>query len=198
MSYRIVYNHAAIVYSAEILNASLPSGQVHFYEPQYLLFELGGDNNVWAKNYSTGRDYRPRSWCSLGFGMAWEVMQEVVRFSAACESGCLKFYGKGDIAPEYYIRHVRKVIASALPYDHTEARKFGLSARLELNRDTPSVSAVNALNAVLDVQSDDKGKQFWVLNLKDPAHAALLINYGGAVDKRRASWVLEVDAPCSP
>ena len=59
MSYRIVYNHAAIVYSAEILNASLPSGHVHFYEPQYLLFELGGDNNVWAKNYSTGSRLPP-------------------------------------------------------------------------------------------------------------------------------------------
>lgn len=195
MSYRIAYKHAAIVFPAEVLNASLPDGTVHFYEPQYFLLELGGDNNLYESTFGGGCGRRVRSWCALGCGMGWQVMQEVVRFSAACESGCLKLYGRGDITPECFIRRGRNTLAGAIHFDAPAANRYRLSARLELTADKPWDRAIEVLNNFLGVNHDEKNGQYWDFTLLKPDHAALFVNFASAVDKRPPSWVIKVSAP---
>jgi len=195
MSYRIAYKHAAISFPAEILNASLPDGIAHFYEPQYFLLELGGDNNLYESTFGGGCGRRVRSWCALGCGMDWEVMQEVVRFSAACESGCLKFYGKGDITPECYIRRGRNTLAGAIQFDVPAANRYRLSARLQLTEDKPWDKATKDLNTFLGVNHDEKLGQYWDFNLMKPDHAALFIMYARSVDKSSRNWLIKVSAP---
>lgn len=193
MSYRIAYKHVAIMYPHEVLNASLPEGTVHFYEPQYFLLELGGDNNLYESTSGGGCGRRVRSWDALGYGSDWEVIRKVVGFSATCEGGSLRMYSRGDISPETYIRRARNTLAAAIPFDHDSARRYGLSTRLLLNAEDPWDKAVNALNEVLGVHHDDKERQYWDFCLKNPAHAALFIEYGRFVDTR--NWVVNVSAP---
>lgn len=52
-------------------------------------------------------------WCTIWFGPAAEVMPTVVRWSTACEGGCLKERG-GDTTPSAYIKHWREALAQPL------------------------------------------------------------------------------------
>ena len=55
------------------------------------------------------------SWNMLVPGLEWEVMQDAVKLSSDCESGCLKWgSGKGrNILPETFIRRIRDTVRNA-------------------------------------------------------------------------------------
>jgi hypothetical protein len=81
----------------------------------YLVAELGGDNNV-----RDNRGRRARSWSATAIGQEWEVIKQACEFAACCSGGMLKLRGRVT-KPEAYIRAYRKALATAATLE--EARR---------------------------------------------------------------------------
>ena len=117
MSTRIVDDFAAVLLPFAKLNEDLVRlglGDDAFYEDQYMLFELGGDNNFTTRSASN-HEVRVRSWNLVAVGMRWEAMSTMVQFATSCEGGSMRFAGDRHTSPESYIRKARSTIAPAVP-----------------------------------------------------------------------------------
>ncbi|MBS1080906.1 MAG: hypothetical protein ABF572_10750 [Gluconobacter sp.] len=108
MSYRIVYDLAAVRLPAATLRPYVADSS--FHADQYLLMELGGDNNV----YEGRGSLRARSWSLIGAGQNWEIMRQVVQYAASCEGGGMRFSGASETQAETYIRKCRTVLRDAV------------------------------------------------------------------------------------
>lgn len=101
MSHRIEYEFRTFL---EVLPVSVNPNR-------YVVCVLGGDNNVYDHD---GK--RARSWDVSMVGDANAVLRKAVEYSADCEGGMLKLYGR-ETSPETYIRRIRRALAEAAPLD---------------------------------------------------------------------------------
>ncbi|MBR0560487.1 hypothetical protein [Neokomagataea anthophila] len=123
MSYRIIYDLIAVRWDLTQLQSVQGDGyeDLHFFDDVFLLFELGGDNNVYE---GQGRR-RARDWSLIGAGQDWEVMREIVGWAASCEGGGMRFSGETRTQAETYIRKCRTSLAKAVSPD--AARALGIA-----------------------------------------------------------------------
>ena len=190
MSYRIVYDIKAIRFPHAVLDEALPDGKT-LWDDQYLLIELGGDNNCWE----TGRHpRRSRSWDAVSYGCAWRTMQEVVHCSASCEGGCMKFYGRSHTSPECYIRHVRNVLKNPVDFGHPSLSSFNIAARLELTADSPYDTDIDELDAILGAK-EKGGIKYWDIPFSNTLALAMLFKHWKGIDSRKAWHVFSVSGP---
>ncbi|MBV1838520.1 hypothetical protein [Acetobacter estunensis] len=115
MSHRIAYDAVAVRFPIETLREAFP--QTRLFDDQFLLFELGGDNNVTTSQYRGNRvvEIRMRSWSLMASGQKSTIMRTVVENAAWCESGCLRLSGSRDTQAETFIRRYRSVVEAAVP-----------------------------------------------------------------------------------
>jgi len=119
MSTRIIDRIEAIRFPKEVTG---------HYADQYLVAELGGDNNVRCAR--TNR--RARSWSATAIGQEWEVIGQACRFASACAGGMTKLHGRAT-KPESYIRAYRKALATAVTMEQARAKGLGFTARIRFN-----------------------------------------------------------------
>ncbi len=188
MSHRIVYEIKAIRFPFDELNNTNPNGK-KFYEDQYILLELGGDNNVW----SSGRNpKRPRSWDAIAYGSKWRVMQRVAELSAVCEGGSMRFYGKNFTYPESYIRRIRNIVNKADKSKPSCFMGFSLGACLELTSEIAAAATIEKLDAVFGVKQTGN-KKCWAFPLGRMDYAAMFFAYAECVDERNAWNIIKVN-----
>ena len=123
MSHRIVYRHLAVKWTAKELD------NPKIYWDCFLLFELGGDNNLTTIHPATHRELPARHWLCVGAGYGREVMRSVVKLSAFCEGGDMRMLWSPDTRAESYIRHVRGIVAKAVTPG--KARDLGFSVKYD-------------------------------------------------------------------
>jgi len=175
MSYRIVYDHVAVHFPAQTLRPHFD--HYGFHADQFLLFELGGDNNLYLGR--SGKT-RVRSWSLIGAGQDWEVMRGIVGFAAACEGGGMRFATASRTQAESYIRRCRGILGSALTPDGFGLA--GMSATITL-RATPAALSAWKKERVKELSDrlapDQDGEELvWTLSpLRDPLHAALFFAF---------------------
>ena len=87
------------------------------------------ESDYFAMHEMASNNVRPRtwSWCFMGFGWKYSVIQEVCRVAGFCEGGSIVCYGKW-ITPENYIKSWRRAIKNAVPFEefikHNNLRLF--------------------------------------------------------------------------
>lgn len=175
MSYRIVYDHVAVRFPAEMLRRHLVD--YCFHADHLMLFELGGDNNLY-----TGRtgNTRVRSWSMIGIGQDWQVMREIVGVAASCEGGGMRFSGAASTQAETYIRKCRNILASSLTPDGIGAAGMACSMALTIQPDDVTDwtrRQIDRLTTFLSPAESD-GVLVWKLYpFHEPLHAALLFAF---------------------
>jgi hypothetical protein len=175
MSYRIVYDHVAVRFPAEDLRRHLVD--YGFHADQFMLFELGGDNNLY-----TGRtgNTRVRSWSMIGIGQDWEVMRGIVGFAASCEGGGMRFSGAGSTQAETYIRKCRNILASCLTPDGIGVAGMACSVALAVQPDgVPDWTRrqIDCLSTLLSPAESDGALVWKLYPFHEPLHAALLFAF---------------------
>ncbi len=159
MSYRIEYQWTAFAI------AGAPLGLA---EDRYVIAIEGGDNNVYDRYTSK----RSRDWEACMVGTRNQVLRQAVKFSGACESGCLKPHGQ-DCTPERYIRRIRRLLDSAKEAD----ARGHWRPRLRAAADHPAVAELRQLgleprqeqrygvtSAVIEVPGEHLGAYFQVID----------------------------------
>lgn len=104
-----------------------PAESTGRYRDEYLVCELGGDNNVRCAR--TNR--RARTWSATAIGEEWEVIGRACQFAAACAGGMTRLHGR-ETKPESYIRAYRKALANAATMEEARAKGIGLTARIRI------------------------------------------------------------------
>ena len=103
------------------------------YADQFIVLELGGDNNL----RTTRGNKRCRSWSATAIGMDWEVIGKACRFAGGCAGGMVKLHGR-ETKPESYIRAYRKALATALTLTESrEQRRLTITARIRVKQIKP-------------------------------------------------------------
>lgn len=179
MSHRIVDDNVAVLFPKEALRAAYD--HYAFYQDFVILFELGGDNNLFGRHPHTRREVRCRSWCTLAIGAGWEVMRDVVRFSASCEGGGMRFNGHSSTMPETYIRRWRDVTANAVPFESAGLLGLSMVAKIqcdpaceELKYSRDDIATLSDLHPPAEVN----GKLEWTFYpLRSMHDAALFFAY---------------------
>ena len=176
MSHRIVYEHLAVHFPANMLMAELEHWS--FYDDRYLLLELGGDNNCSTYHPQTNREVASRDWCVLAYGHHYEVIAKAVKFSAVCEGGGMRLSGQRGTLPEAYIRHVRNALANPVPFG--EISGLGLSVVAEIAQPGDNLGKEARENLQRHAHSvETEGRKLWRLNpLRRARDAALLMLCG--------------------
>lgn len=182
MSYRIVYDLVATRFDAEILKAAFP--EHGFYIDQYLFFELGGDNNLYEP-YSTNNrtmQRRVRDWSLIAMGSDWEVMRQLVTFSASCEGGGMRFSGASDTSAETYIRKCRATLAGAVSSERL-LQKMGCGVSLQIARSEIEGSSwrqgnIEKLTTLLGPSGSTDRYEWYLRPLHVIKDAAALLAYG--------------------
>lgn len=176
MSHRIVYEQLAVLFPAKTLMAEVEHWSL--YDDRYLLLELGGDNNCSTYHPESNREVGSRDWCVLAYGRHYEVIEEAVKFSAACEGGGMRFSGRRRTLPETYIRHVRNIMANAVPFG--ELGGSGLSVMADIAQAESGLGKDARENLQRHAQpAESDGRKLWRLNpLRSAKDAALLMLCG--------------------
>jgi hypothetical protein len=99
-----------------IVAIKFPKDTTGHYADQFLVAELGGDNNV-----TDNRGRRARTWSATAIGQEWEIIGQACQFAAGCSGGMVKLRGRVT-KPESYIRAYRKAIAEAKSLTESELR----------------------------------------------------------------------------
>jgi hypothetical protein len=180
MSYRIVYDLAAVRLPAETLRPHVADSS--FYADQYLLMELGGDNNVYEGHGSL----RARSWSLIGAGQNWEIMREVVQYAASCEGGGMRFYGASETQAETYIRKCRTVLRDAVGAQALLDRGMTCTGKFALRKGPVSAwlhKRVDELSAIKAPEMTGETPLWsWLNLLRDPKDAAIFLAYSNLDD----------------
>lgn len=181
MSHRVVDDFAAIRFPAEQLRSAHVN---HFYDDNFMFFELGGDNNLWTSSPKSGREMRVRSWNLLEIGSKWEVMRQIVTFAASCEGGGMRFNSERGTLAESYIRKARTVLESAVPA--RALLQAGLACSLKISvkligedavRGPYNESVLNKLRAIMPPVEGHNVLEWHLHPLHDIKHAAIMFDY---------------------
>ncbi|MTJ93593.1 MAG: hypothetical protein F8N36_12115 [Desulfovibrio sp.] len=197
MSHRIVDDNVAVRFSKDELRAQFD--YYAFYHDYVILFELGGDNNLFGRHPQTGREVRCRSWSTLAVGADWEVMREAVRFAVCCEGGGMRFNGSSSTMPETYIRRCRDVVANAVPFEHAGLLGLSLTAKIQcgpagerMKHSQDDLAELIALQPPTAVN----GKLEWIFHpLLSMRDAALFFAFRHFDDERSIWNVAKADGP---
>jgi hypothetical protein len=87
------------------------------YETNYLVVQLGGDNNL--TDSITG--HRVKNWYPSAIGMEWEVIGRAADLSSDCSGGMMRFVGQTRTTPEAFIRGYRTALKNALTLQEARA-----------------------------------------------------------------------------
>ena len=175
MSHRIVYGHLVIRFPLEVLKAAQPD--IGRYSDQFLLLELGGDNNMTTMH--RGREVGSRRWILSALGDQCDIVRDACKSAAYCEGGGMRLSGERHTTPESYIRRVRNVLKDAISLSDA-TREFGFSLTATLSIDSSSERAKGWSHAIerlsTDVLRQEEGGMYrWDLfPLHDMNHAAHL------------------------
>lgn len=168
MSHRIVYEQLAITFARDAFPGNT------FYEDQYLFLELGGDNNVisWDGKGS-------RSWSVIAKGMSWQVMQEIVEFSAGCESGSLQPRGR-RVHAESYIAAARRVLKGAVNFEDFRTRGGAIEGTISVcpgNVKSFKSSDLERLTALREYRepANELHTETWRFDLLNPTDHAMFV-----------------------
>lgn len=131
----------------------------------YALFEQTFESNVFPQT--------PR-WSAIYFGTAAACMDTIIKYSAACEGGCLKERG-GDTTPSAYIKHWREALANPveLASDRSLTASFGNGIYKLDPESRPQVEALLSKHGHPGVEGDK-------LVLQLPTHVELLADLAAA------------------
>ncbi|GBQ21554.1 hypothetical protein AA0472_0487 [Acetobacter estunensis NRIC 0472] len=184
MSHRIAYDAVAVRFPIDALREAFP--ETRLFDDQFLLFELGGDNNLTVQQYRGNRlvEIRVRDWSLMGSGKKYEVMTGVVETAAWCEGGGLRLSGSRDTQAETFIRRYRNIVDAAVA-PGTLGRHLGCT--MTLNVPDPQTvdkewrhKELTALIACLSGRTPERigDRLQWSLSpLRDMRDAALLFSY---------------------
>ncbi|CDG38900.1 MULTISPECIES: hypothetical protein [Asaia] len=173
MSYRIVYDQVAVKFTAAQLAAACPSE--HGREDYFMLFELGGANNMWDCSGA-----RARSWDLIGADREWVVMRKVVEYAASCEGGGMRFANARSTQAETYIRKNRSTLERALTPEGFSETGIGVSASIRVTRSKLQSwqrERLRRLEALMTPQGDSDYALWELSPLRDPLHAALFFAF---------------------
>ncbi|NHN93526.1 hypothetical protein [Acetobacter sicerae] len=184
MSHRIAYDAVAVRFPIDALRSAFP--ETRLFDDQFLLFELGGDNNLTTQQYRGNRlvEIRVRDWSLMASGKKYEVMKTVVENAAWCENGCLRLSGSRDTQAETFIRRYRNVVDVAVTPE-TLGRHLGCTVTLNVP-DPQTVDnewrhkELTALTACLSGRTPERigNRLQWSLYpLRDMRDAALLFSW---------------------
>ncbi|MFT8718485.1 hypothetical protein [Acetobacter sp.] len=191
MSHRIAYDAVAVRFPIETLREAFP--QTRLFDDQFLLFELGGDNNLTVQQYRGNRlvEIRVRDWSLMASGKKYQVMTTVVETAAWCEGGGLRLSGSRDTQAETFIRRYRNIVDAAVAPE-TLGRLLGCSVTLNVP-DPQTVDSewrhkeLSTLIACLEERRPERvgDRLQWTLYpLRDMRDAALLFSWQH-LDERR-------------
>ncbi len=166
MSTHIVDRIEAIRFPAEVTGR---------YRDEYLVCELGGDNNVRCAR--TNR--RARTWSATAIGEEWEVIGRACQFAAACAGGGTKLHGR-QTKPESYIRAYRKALATAATMEEARQKGIGLTARIRIFDEEEQKWRINELHkkGKTPRKAEEYGKTYieFTFDLSQPADLALWLD----------------------
>lgn len=180
MSHRICYGHLAIHFPLELLKSVEP--ECSRYSDQYLLLELGGDNNLSTYHPVTRREVGSRRWILSARGDQYDIIRDACKSAAFCEGGGMRLNGERSTSPESYIRRIRNTLKSAVSIRDARCMGFDLTTTLTLDPSSDHGKAWEKAAVLLsnDVPRHDEGGLYrWTLNpLLDMIHATHLFVRG--------------------
>lgn len=190
MSTRIVDQFAVVRFSAEALRKHVD--YYGFYSDQYLLFELGGDNNLSTYHPKTGREVRSRRWSLAAAGKSYEVMATVTKHAAACEGGMLRFTEDSETLSDRFIRRARAAVAKAPAPEAYHGLEFSVSLEIAISAneaiDTFKQRTIGELTELKAPNVDKVGNRAWSFNvLYDSRDAAIFFAFEH-LDQRHFSF----------
>lgn len=196
MSHRICYGHLAIRFPLDILKSVEP--EMHRYSDQYLLLELGGDNNLTTYHPVSRREVGSRRWMLSSLGDQWDIVKDACKYGAHCEGGGMRLNGERHTSPESYIRRIRSVLKSAVSFDDAVSMGFSLSATLTMDpaseRGKAWAKAAELLTA--DVQRSEEGGLYrWTLYPLHSLHHAAHLFVRSNLDTSDPWNFAKVDGP---
>lgn len=174
MSHRIVYDQVAVKFTAAQL--AIPCPTEHGRDDYFMLFELGGDNNM----YDCDTGARTRCWDLMGADREWGLMRKVVEHAAYCEGRGLRFSNTHSTQAETYIRKNRSTLAHALTPDGFGETGIGVSASIRVTRSKLQSwqrERLGRLEALMTPQGDSDYALWELSPLRDPLHAALFFAF---------------------
>ena len=89
----------------------------------------GGDNNL----IENGSNRIVREWYPIALGDPLDVMTRIIKGSADCEWGTLRFANQRSTKPENYIRHWRKLVDQPLLLEDANQQGYSFSHHIEVS-----------------------------------------------------------------
>ena len=196
MSHRICYGHLAIRFPQDVLRAALDDWRL--YQDQYVLLELGGDNNMTTISPHTRREVGSRRWSISEFGTHTDIIRKSCHLAAYCESGGMRLYGERNTTPEGYLRRTRNTLKEAVSVQDASSMGFSMSAKLSCNPNSEHGQALAQQLAMLSAHipvTVDGDLLRWGFNpMHDMKHAALLM-VSRNIDTEESWDVISADGP---
>lgn len=188
MSHFVVDKHVALRYPETELRQAYDTWRLA--GDRFILFELGGDNNISTKHPINKRDVRRRRWSVSAIGAHGDCMAVATRLAIGCCNGGLRLEGERETKPESFIHRCRKALDNALDFRVFYAKTnihLGLSFRMDSGE---WEEAADVLVRHLGAPAEDG----WAIDYRNLQQVALMMAYRHA-DKRDAWEMASADGP---
>lgn len=188
MSHYVVDKHVALRYPLPDLRMAHDTWRLA--ADRFVLFELGGDNNITTRHPVNKREVRRRRWSVLAIGDHSGCMAVATTLAVNCCYGGIRLDGERESKPESYIHRCRKALDRAFLFSEFYD-KTGIQVGLGFLMDSKAQTDVTE---VLFKEFGQPGQDGWGVDYRNLQQVALMMAYRDA-DSRDAWEMATADGP---